>query len=59
MPQGMEDMFSSQNSTTRQTTPNRGQPSFVPAQGGGQVILLAASVVILAAGLIFAFKFKR
>ena len=59
MPEGMENMFPGQNGTNQGNFPDRGQTGTASTQGDNQWILLAVTIVILAAGLLFAFKFKR
>ena len=55
MPEGMENMFPDQGGSG---FPNRGQSSNDSMQGNGFGLLIA-SFAILAAGLLFVFKFKR
>ena len=59
IPEGMENMFPGQTGSSQGDFSNRGQTGAVLPQGGSQLILLAVTAVILAAGLLFAFKFKR
>ena len=59
MPEGMENMFPGQNGTNQGNFPDRGQTGTVPTQGNNQWITLTVTIVILAVGLLFAFKFKR
>jgi len=59
MPEGMENIFPGQSSTKQGSFPDRGQDGNAPAQGNNPWALVAATIVILAAGLLFALKFKR
>lgn len=59
LPDGMENMFPGQNGNSQGGFPDRGQTGATPTQGNDQWILLTVTIVILAAGLLFAFKFKR
>ena len=59
LPEGMENMFPGQNGNSQGGFPDRGQTGATPTQGNNQWILLSVTIVILAAGLLFAFKFKR
>lgn len=55
----MEKMFSKQNSSSQGGYPDRAQTGTAPTKENNQWVLLAVTIVILAAGLLFAFKFKR
>lgn len=59
MPEGMGNMFPGQDGNNQGSFPDRGQTGTAPTQGNNQWVLLVVTVVILAAGLLFAFKFKR
>ena len=59
MPEGMENMFPGQNGTNQGNFPDRGQAGTAPTQVNNQWVLIAVTIVILTAGLLFAFKFKR
>ena len=59
MPGGMENMFPGQNGTNQGNLPDRGPTGTTPDQGNHPWILIAVTIVILAAGLLFASKFKR
>ncbi len=59
MPEGMENMFPGQNGNGQGSFPDSGQTNTAATQGSNQWIQLAITIVILAAGLLFAFKFKR
>ena len=59
MPEGMGNMFPGQDGNSQGSFPNRGQTGTAPTQVNNQWVLIAVTIVILAAGLLFAFKFKR
>ena len=59
MPEGMENMFPGQNGNSQSGFPNRGQTGDAPTQEANQWVLLVVTVAVLAAGLLFAFKYKR
>ena len=59
MPEGMENMFPGQDGNSQGSFPNRDQTGTAPTQANNQWVLIAVTIVILAAGLLFAFKFKR
>ena len=59
IPEGMGNMQPGQNGNSQGGFPDRGQTGTAPAQGNNQWVLLAVTAVILAVGLLFAFKFKR
>ena len=59
MPEGMENMFPGQNGNSQSRFPNRGQTGDAPTQEANQWVLLVVTVAVLAAGLLFAFKYKR
>ena len=59
MPEGMENVFPGQNGNSQGGFPDRGQAGTSPTQGNNSWVLLIVTIVILAAGLLFAFKFKR
>ena len=59
LPEGMENMQPGQNGNSQGGFPDRGQTGTAPTQGNNQWVLLAVTMVILVAGLLFAFKFKR
>ena len=59
MPEGMENMFPGQNGTNQGNFPDRGQTGTASTQRNNQWITLTVTIVILAVGLLFAFKFKR
>ncbi len=59
MPEGMENMFPGQNGNSQESFPDRGQANTAATQVSNQWIQLAITIVVLAAGLMFAFKFKR
>ena len=59
IPEGMENMFPGQNGNSQGDFLNLDQTGTGSVQGDNQWILLAVSLVILAAGLLFAFKFKK
>lgn len=59
MPVGMENPFPGQNGSSQEGFPGRDQTGSAPTQGGNQWILLVSTIIILAAGLLFVFKFKR
>ena len=59
IPEGMGNMQHGQNGNSQGGFPDRGQTGTTPTQGNNQWVLLAVTMVILAAGLLFAFKFKR
>lgn len=59
MPEGMESMFPGQNGNSQEGLPNRGQTGTAPTQGSNQWVWFAVTIVVLAAGLVFVFKFKR
>ena len=59
MPEGMGNMFPGQDGNSQGIFPNRGQTGTAPTQVYNQWVLIAVTIVILAAGLLFAFKFKR
>ena len=59
MPEGMENMFPGQNGNSQSGFPNRGQTGDAPTQEANQWVLLVGTVAVLAAGLLFAFKYKR
>ena len=59
MPGGMENMFLGQNVTNQGNLPDRGQTGTTPDQGNHPWILIAVTIVILAAGLLVASKFKQ
>jgi len=59
MPEGMGNMFPGQDGNSQGSIPNRGQTGTASAQVNNQWVLIAVTIVILAAGLLFAFKFKR
>ena len=59
IPEGMENMFPGQNGNSQSGFPNRGQTGDAPTQEANQWVLLVVTVAVLAAGLLFAFKYKR
>ena len=59
LPEGMENMQPGQNWNAEGSFPDKEQTSTGTAQGATQWIMLGIAVAILAAGLLFAFKFKR
>ena len=59
MPEGMGNMFPGQDGNSQGSFPNRGQTGTAPTQVNNQWVLIAVTIVILAAGLLFVFKFKR
>ena len=59
MPVGMENPFPGQNGSSQEGFPGRDQTGSAPTQGGNQWILLVSTIIILVAGLLFVFKFKR
>ena len=59
IPEGMENMFLGQNGNSQSGFPNRGQTGDAPTQEATQWVLLVVTVAVLAAGLLFAFKYKR
>ena len=59
IPEGMENMFLGQNGNSQSGFPNRGQTVDAPTQEANQWVLLVVTVAVLAAGLLFAFKYKR
>lgn len=59
MPEGMENMLPGQNGTNQGNFPDRGQTGTASTQRNNQWITLTVTIVILAVGLLFAFKFKR
>ena len=59
IPEGMENMQPGQIGNAEGGFPDRGQTGTGTTQGGTQWIMLGIAVVILAAGLLFAFKYKR
>ena len=59
MPERMENIFHGQNGNSQDRVPNIGQGGSAPTQGSSHWVLLAATLVILAAGLLVAFKYKR
>ena len=59
IPEGMENMFLGQNGNSQSGFPNRGQTGDAPTQEANQWVLLVVTVAVLAAGLLFAFKYKR
>ena len=59
IPEGMGNMQPGQNGNSQGGFPDRGQTGTAPTQGNNQWVLLVVTMVILAAGLLFAFKFKR
>ena len=59
MPEGMENMFPGQDGSSQGSFPDRAQTGTTPTQGNNSWVLLIVAIVILAAGLLFAFKFKR
>lgn len=59
IPEGMENMFPGQTGNSQGGFPDRGQTGDAPTQGSNQWVLLVVTIVTLAAGLLFAFKFKR
>ena len=59
MPDRTEQMQPGQNGGQQTNVPNRGQTSAAPAPDATPLILLGITTLILIAGLIFAFKFKR
>ena len=54
MPEGMENVFPGQNGNSQGSFPDRGQTGTTPTQGNNQWVLLTVTIVILAAGLLFA-----
>ena len=58
-PEGTENLFPGQNGSGQSGFPTRGQTGSAPTQGGSQLVLLAVTIAILGAGLLFAFQFKR
>ena len=59
IPEGMESMFPNQSGSSQGRAPGSGQAGSVTMPGSGQGLLLIVTVLMLAAGLLFAFKFKR
>ena len=59
IPEGMENMFPGQNGNSQGSFPSREQTVSSSVQSGNSWGLLAVTVVILGAGLLFASKFKR
>ena len=59
IPEGMENMFPGQNGNSQSGFPDRGQTDSAPAQSNDPWVLLVVSVAVMAAGLLFAFKYKR
>lgn len=59
MPVGMENPFPGQNGSSQEGFTGRDQTGSAPTQGGNQWILLVSTFIILVAGLLFVFKFKR
>ena len=59
LPEGMENMQPGQSGNEQSNVPNRGQNAAMPTQDATPWILLGVTALILIAGLIFAFKFKR
>ena len=59
LPEGIENMQPGQNWNAEGSFPDKEQTSTGTAQGATQWIMLGIAVAILAAGLLFAFKFKR
>lgn len=59
MPEGMGNMFPGSNSNGQVNIPGSGQATDAPTQGTGQWSLLLVTVLALAAGFVFVFKFKR
>ena len=59
IPEGMGNMQPGQNGNSQGGFPDRGQTGTTPTQGNNQWVLLTVTIVILVAGLLFAFKFKR
>ena len=59
IPEGVENMFPGQNGNSQSGFPNRGQTGDAPTQEANQWVLLVVTVAVLAAGLLFAFKYKR
>ena len=59
IPEGMGNMQPGQNGNSQGGFPDRGQTGTTPTQGNNQWVLLTVTIVILAVGLLFAFKFKR
>ena len=59
MPERMENIFHGQNGNSQDRVPNIGQGGSAPTQGSSHWVLLVATLVILAAGLLVAFKYKR
>ncbi len=55
----IENMFPEQTGSSQGGFPDRAQTGTAPTQINNQWILLTVTIVILAAGLLFAFKFKR
>ena len=58
-PEGMENMQPGQTGGEQTNVPNHGQTAATPTQDPSMFILLGVTVLILIAGLVFAFKFKR
>ena len=59
MPVRMENPFPGQNGSSQEGFPGRDQTGSASTLGGNQRILLVSTIIILAAGLLFVFKFKR
>ena len=59
IPEAMGNPFPGQDGRNQGSFPGREQTDTNAAQGGNRWILLIVTVVILAVGLLFAFKFKR
>ena len=59
LPEGMENMKPGQNGDQQSNVPNRGQTTNAPTPDATPLILLGITALILIAGLIFVFKFKR
>lgn len=52
MPEGMGNMFPGQDGNSQGSFPNRGQTGTAPTQGNNQWVLIAVTIVILAAGIL-------